>query len=173
MQTTLLIIFWAIFAIMLLKLISTVTSILNGSPSGETSGRDILKVFRKIKPKKDVIVYDIGCGFGNVGALLPKKFPVKIVGFEISPLPYLISKTRSLFNKNFTVKYANIKKIDYKKADIVYCYLLPGLLAQITPKLKKELPKGSLVISQIFEIKGLKKSKVIKINNRKFYIYKI
>lgn len=173
MKIILLIIFWAIFALMLLKLISTVVSIFSGSPSGETTEDQVKKLFKKLKPKKGSVIYDPGCGFGNVGMALVKNFDVKVTGFEVSPLPYLSSKIRSLFTKNYTVKYANIKNIDYKKADIVYCYLLPGLLSHIAPKLKKELKKGSIVVSQIFEIKDLKKTDEIMIDNRRFHIYKI
>jgi len=173
MQIILYIIFWLIFGFMILKLISTFISIFSGSPSGETPGKLIKKLFQKINPPKNCVVYDLGCGLGNVGVSISKNFPVKVVGYEISLLPYLVSKIRSLFTKNFSVKYANIKKINLEEADIVYCFLLPGFLVQLVSKFKKELKKGTIIISLLFEIKGFKKQRTIMIDNKKFHIYKI
>lgn len=173
MQLFLYIIFWSLFIFMLLKLISTFVSIFSGSPSGETSSRTAYQIFKYINPKKNATIYDLGCGLGNVGTEIAHKFPLKVVGYEISPLPYLSSKVRSLFVKNFRVVYANIKKINYSDADIVYCYLLPELLAQLAIKFKTELKKDSIVISLVFEIKGLAKQKTIIVDGKKVHIYKI
>ncbi len=165
------IVFWTIFVVMVLKLVSTFVSIFSGSPSGETSSKIIKKLFKQIDPKKNSVIYDLGSGLGNVGIAIVKNFPVKVIGYEISPLPYLTSKIRSLFVKNFTVKYANVKKANISDANVVYCYLLPGLLSEIAPKLTKELPKNTKIISLLFEIKGLKKQKTIEIDGNKFHIY--
>lgn len=167
------IVFWTIFVVMVLKLVSTFISIFSGSPSGETSGKIIKKLFKQIDPKKNSVIYDLGSGLGNVGVAIAKNFPVKVIGYEISPLPYLISKIRSISIKNFTVKYANIKKAYIHDANIIYCYLLPGLLAELAPKFIKELSKNTTIISLLFEIKGLKKQKTIEIDGKKFHIYKI
>lgn len=171
MQLFLYIIFYILVLFILLKVVSTFISLFYGSPSGETPNKLAFKIFKYINPKKGQIVYDLGCGIGNVGVTITKNFNVRVIGFEISPLPYLVSKIRSLFVKNLEVKFKNIKKINLSRANVVYCFLMPELLAKLAPKLKRELKKGSIVISLIFKIKGLRENKIIKLGNKKYYIY--
>lgn len=172
MKIALLIIFYSVFAFMVLKLISTFVSIGFGSPSGETPVKLAEEIFKRAKISKGKKVYELGAGFGNVGVVLAKKFSLKVTGFEISPLPYLIGKVRSIFTKNFTVNFKNINKVDLKDADVVYCFLLPGLLKKLKDKFKKKLKPGSIVISLIFPIPYQKPSQMLIIDKKKVFIYK-
>jgi SAM-dependent methyltransferase len=173
MQNILLFIFWGMFVLVFLKLISTVVSIAYGSPSGETPQKLAVKLFDRLDLPKKSVIYDLGCGFGNIATAISKNYDFNVVGYEISPLPYIFSKIKSLFIKNFTVRYADIRRANLSQANVVYLYLLPNLLSQMTAKLKQELPSGTLIISFAFEVKQMQKIKIINIKGYKFYIYRV
>lgn len=160
-----------IITIVFLKFISTFISIYFGSPSGESSGKELIELFKKLNIKKGKTFYDLGSGWGN--AIIAARFyGLQVTGFEISPFPYIISVLRTLFNFKIKVKYQDLTKVDYTKADIVYCYLLPGILDKITDKLKKQMKTGGILISKNFSFKNLEESEIIRIKKNKYYIYK-
>lgn len=159
--------------IVIAKLLSTIISLGFGSPSGETSETLVKEVFTGIKIHKASTVYDLGSGIGNVVLAISKFYnPKNIIGIEVSPLPYVISKIRTQRHKNITIKYQNLLNADLTDADIVFCYLLPGLIKKILPKLKKELRPGSILISPLFQVPGLTPVKIINTKTKKVYIYK-
>jgi len=158
-----------IILLVLLKLISTIISLIYGSPSGETKGDLIRKVFKEINLKKGDVFYDLGSGIGNNIIIASQEFGAKSYGYEISPLPYIISKIRTVDIKNCHIDYRNILDVDLAKADVIYCYLLPELLKKLQPKLSTL--KNIIIISQVFKIPNLKPKKEFKINDKKIYIY--
>jgi ribosomal protein L11 methylase PrmA len=134
--------------------------------------------------------YDLGCGNGDV-LIEAAKMGAKANGLEISPFYYLYAKIRTTFWKQqipkicsstkrgllprkieIIVEYANIYKVDLSEADVIYCYLMPEMLSKLAPKFKKELKKGSRLISVGFPIKALKNGTEHHINGRKIFIYK-
>lgn len=158
-----------IILLVLLKLSSTIISLYSGSPGGETNKDIIRKIFKEINLKKEFVFYDLGSGIGNNLIVASKEFGAKSYGFEISPLPYIISKIRTRRIKNCNISYQNILKTDLSKADVIYCYLLPELLKKLEPKLNKL--KNTIIISQVFKISNLKPKKEFKINGKMVYIY--
>jgi len=158
-----------IILLVTLKLVSTLISLISGSPGGETNKAIMRKVFQLVNLKKNAIFFDLGSGAGNNVIIASKEFGAKSYGYEISPLPYIISKIRTIGIKNCYINYQNILKIDLSKADVIYCYLLPELLEKLEPKLSKLT--NTIIISQVFKIPNLKPKKEFKINNKKVYIY--
>jgi len=154
-----------------LKFLSTIISLYFGSPSGETNKNLAREIFKKIGLAKNDILYDLGSGFGNT-ILAANQFGAKTIGYEISPLPYLVSKIRLLGVKNTKVIFADINKIDFSGADVIYCYLLPEFLSNLSLKFKKLLMKHKTIISLSFSIKNLKPAQILNINNKKVYIYR-
>lgn len=89
-------------------------------------------------------VYELGCGFGTVLPLLNRHYS-DVVGFESSPLPYLVSKCRhkQVYKRNFFDE-------DLSDAGLIYCYLYPGAMEKLKPKLLAELKEGTHVFSNTF-----------------------
>lgn len=158
-----------IILLVLLKLFSTVISLYSGSPGGETNKDIIRKVFKEIDLKKGSVFYDLGSGIGNNIIVASNEFGAKSYGYEISPLPYILSKIRTIGINNCHINYQNILKVDLSKADVIYCYLLPELLKKLEPKLKNL--KNTIIISQIFKISNLKPKKEFKLSGKMIYIY--
>ena len=87
-----------LLSITLLTTIFTVNSIRNANKtapyyfSAKESTRQILKL---AELKKDERLYDMGAGDGRVLRLGLKEFGAQGIGFEISIIPYLLSKEES------------------------------------------------------------------------------
>ena len=128
---------------------------------------DIKRVLKLANIKSGDKFYDIGCGDGRLLCAVAKK-NAKAIGFEISLLPYLISK----FRRSIQVKYQSFWNADLSNADIVYFFLMPKIMPKLKQKLEQELKPGTKVISYIFKIPGWKPEKVSKIKNKnKIYLY--
>lgn len=156
--------------VILLWQLSNIISVCFGSPYVGTRCDIIKKALALVNLKKGEIFYELGCGTGEV-LLEAQKFGAKAVGFEISPFYFLISKLRTWQYPNIKVKFQNIRRIDLRKADVVYVYLLPEFLEQLSPKFKKELKKSSRLVSIGFPVSGLSNSRTFQINGRKIFIY--
>jgi predicted O-methyltransferase YrrM len=82
-------------------------------------------------------VYELGAGWGNLAQALARRFPDRsVVAYEISPLPYLFFRA------------------DLGDAALVCCYLYPGAMRRLAPKLERELRPGALVVSNSFLVPG-------------------
>lgn len=104
--------------------------------------------------KKDT-VYELGSGDGEFLILLGKKIGAKSVGIEIDPLRHYVAKLRvklAGLEKHITLKKKSFHDEDISQATVVYVYLIPRVLNKILPKLKKELKKGTRVISYRYQM---------------------
>jgi len=104
--------------------------------------------------KKD-IVYDLGSGDGTSLIVAAKEFSAKGIGIEIDPLRYFIS-SMLLHSNRLSDKVRIIRKnfydVNISKASVVFVYLVPRVLNKLMPKFKKELKKGTRVVSYRYEI---------------------
>lgn len=101
---------------------------------------------------KDKTVYDLGSGDGRMLFLAAEK-GAHAVGVEMNPFLVYFTWLRSLFTpykKLVHVRCKNLWTTDVSKADVVFIYLLPWRMDQLAQKLKKELKKGSIVVSNSF-----------------------
>lgn len=133
------------------------------------SDKDIIRfALNKAGLEKSDRFYELGSGNGDV-LIEAHKLGANVFGFEISPYYYFISKLRTLFNPDIKIYFKNILSADIKKADVIYCYLLPNLLNKISPQLLKS--NARTVISLGFQIINLPNEKVYTFKNHKIFIY--
>lgn len=135
------------------------------------------KIARRICKLAEVnsrdIVYDLGCGDGTLVVTAGKEFGAKAVGVEIDPLRVWIARIRVWLNnllEQVEIRQEDLFKTNLSKATVVVVYLVPKTLDKLLPKFKKELKKGTRIISYQYQldIKSEKKD----IENRLF-LYKV
>ena len=117
---------------------------------------------------------DIGCGDGRLLFTVARSGAIA-TGYEISLIPYAISKLKLLFLKeknNVTIHYANFWNKNLRDADIIYFFLTPKFYPKIAKKLKEELRPGTKVLSYIWPIAGWEIASQVKtFNKNNLYLY--
>jgi hypothetical protein len=120
---------------------------------------------------------DLGSGLAGTLYYLAKRFPdSKFYGVETAPLVYFLSWLRCMFLKNCHIKFRSIWNEDLSQYDVVYCFLSPIPMPEIWKKAKSEMKKGTVLVSNTFEIPAVKPTEIIKLHDwrdSKIIIWKI
>ncbi|OGJ50924.1 hypothetical protein A2335_03345, partial [Candidatus Peregrinibacteria bacterium RIFOXYB2_FULL_32_7] len=104
--------------------------------------KDLERIFKLAKLKKNEVFYDLGCGDGKTIFYANKHFGVKSIGLELALPMFLVCKIRQIFyrNKNIQFKYKNLFKENLSNANAIYVYgMKDSLKNQLKDKLIKEL----------------------------------
>ena len=98
------------------------------------------------------ILYELGSGWGTLAIPLARRHPhCRVVGYELSPLPWLVSKFLAWL-PNLQIRRKDFFTDSLKDASVVVCYLSPGAMRRLKTKFEQELRPGTLVISNTFAI---------------------
>lgn len=142
------------------------------APWWRTNKKVARAMCRLAKIEKDDIVYDLGSGDGTALIVAAKEFGAKGVGIEIDPLRAFIATLMIYINKvsqKITIKRRNFFDVDISEASVVFVYLVPKALNRLLPKFKKELKKGTRIVSYRYEI-SLPLKKYDKENEIRLYV---
>ncbi|MFA5051714.1 MAG: class I SAM-dependent methyltransferase [Patescibacteria group bacterium] len=138
--------------------------------------KDIPRIIRLAGVKECDIIYDLGCGDGRVLVALANGTPAKrLVGFEISVIPYLWTKARIIFrglSRRVEVRFNDFLTHDLSQASVIFCFLTPMAMKKLAPKFSSELKKGTRIISYSFSLPDREKQIVDKPEPDRMTIYK-
>lgn len=167
----------AIMVFFTLVLIFTMISYLfvTHVPYVPSKTKELKKFLQEFKPAKDALFVDLGCGDGKV-LFLAEQFGVQPLGYEVSPLPYLLALIDKLIKSSKArLLFRNFLKADFSKADLIYCYLLPELTNTAYQKARKECRPGTYFICNTFSLKSVQPLKTYfdQKQKPKLFIYKI
>jgi len=136
--------------------------ITKGVPFISTPRIDWIKICEAAELRPGQVVYDLGCGKANLLTTACDNFGVKGVGYEIALWPNIWGRFRVWRHKSdVEIRTKNFLKADLEKADVVFCYLFPHVMAQLEAKFKSELRPGSKVVSYDFTMPNIKITKTI------------
>lgn len=130
----------------------------------------------KLKPKETV--YDLGCGDGRLLLAAEKKANVKAIGFEIAPLVFFLAFLRKwIARSKAQIRFKSFFSSNLRRANVIFCYLIPNVMPRLAEKIKKECRKGTRIVSNTFHIPGLKPYRIFAKDPAKgtptIYVYKI
>jgi len=133
--------------------IPTIIALVQGAPFVPTPMRAVRKMLKTAGIKKGDKVIDIGCGDGRLCHLAAKEFGADAVGFELSPIVYVVAKIRQfLWGSEAKIKFGDFRNHDLSDADHIVTYMLPETLKKFIPKFEKDLKKGARITSYAFHI---------------------
>ncbi len=142
------------------------------SPRWRTHKKTARAAFKLSKVSKKDTVFELGSGGATALIVAAEEFGAKGVGIEIEPFRFTLSKFTilrlGLTNKIKLIR-GNFYKEDLSSATVLYVYLVPQTLNRLIPKFKKELKKGTRIVSYKYEMK-LPIKKVDKENELRLYI---
>ncbi|MFH0776754.1 MAG: methyltransferase domain-containing protein [Patescibacteria group bacterium] len=137
--------------------------------------RTVAKMLAVAKIKRGERVIDLGCGDGRIVFQAEKKFGARAEGYEISVFVWLLAQVNRFFQSAKSRIYRqNFFTADLRKVDVVFCYLLPGMMQKLSPKFKKELKKGARIVSASFSLHDWKAQKTYSVegNSTRIFLYK-
>lgn len=98
---------------------------------------------------------DLGCGPAGTLLSLARQFPqAHFVGVETAPLSFAIAWLRALRRGNCQIRYQSLWRTDLSAFDVVYCFLSPAPMEALWVQACEQMPAGSLLISNTFEVPG-------------------
>jgi hypothetical protein len=130
-------------------------------PSSRRARRAMLAL---LPAEVDGVIFELGAGWGTLALPLARRYPrCRVVAVELSPVPWLVSRLRRAWSglANLEVRRADIHRTPLGDAGLVICYLYPGAMERLRPRLERELPPGCLVFSNCFRVPGWRPSRVV------------
>lgn len=120
-------------------------------PTFPSVQKQILEVIAVSDVSEAATIYELGSGWGGLAHAIGECFPeMSVRGFEVSPLPYLVSKLRQRSNVRFT--RADLFKLDLLDANVLVFYLSPWHAKELAVILRGALKPGTLIISSGFPL---------------------
>ena len=102
-------------------------------------------------------VIDLGSGHGQLAVKIARALPnAKVLGIEISFLPWLMSFVRQKFfgPHNVTFRRTDFFSYDCSKTDAVVLYTNSTIIDRVSQKLRAELKPNALVASNEIKLTG-------------------
>jgi len=111
-------------------------------------------------------VVDLGSGDGRIVIAAAKQFGAKGLGLELDPKLVQLSRENARAagvagRTEFRVE--DVLRADFSRASVVTVYLLPGLMAQLSPLFLDNLKPGSRVVTHAFVFPSWKPDRVEKV----------
>ncbi len=153
-----------------------ITIIKTKVPFARTPDENINKMLAELKRQNippGSRLYDLGCGNGRV-LFEAEKHGYKSVGYELSLYQYLRGLIKKKLNRSkVKIIRKDFMRQDISDADVIFTFLVGGVMSRVGEKLKNNLKKGTIVISYGFTIAGWKPDKVLETKPSLTYIYRI
>ena len=109
------------------------------------------------------VIYDLGSGWGTLAVALADQYPdARVIGIELSPLPYAFSRLRQWIRPrpNLSLRWGDFLKRDLSEADLLVCYLMLQVMDRLQDKLDRDLAPGTIVLSNAFAFRGWKAEEI-------------
>ncbi|MCB1119483.1 MAG: class I SAM-dependent methyltransferase [Chlamydiia bacterium] len=157
--------------LLLILLLTVAYTLYTGISPMPTYGKAKRIVVQLARKHAEGPIIDCGSGFGTLVKALAKKTPHPVIGYELSPIPYLISRLFTWHQPNVTLHRQNFLTAPLDDASVIVCYLYPGGMATLLPK----LPSNTWVISHAFALPNTTPQDVITVDDAwgtKIYLYR-
>jgi hypothetical protein len=116
---------------------------------------------------------DLGAGVGSVAIPVAAHFStVHVEAWENAPLPFLLSIWRGRKLANYQTKRENFFNANFGDYEVIFAFLSPAAMPQVSEKIKREMKAGTLFISSSFPAPNWKPERVLQLKDfRKTVLY--
>lgn len=132
---------------------SLIISNFSGAPYVPSNDEKLKTMLKLAKIKNGTKVADIGSGNGKV-VIAMAKLGAEAHGYEINPFLVWRAKQnvkKAGVEKNAHIHWRNFWYVNFSKFEVVTLYGITWIMKRLEKKLRKELKKGSIVVSNYFQ----------------------
>lgn len=108
----------------------------------------VARMLKMARPKKDEVIYDLGCGDGRMVVMAAKRYGCRGIGYDIDP-ERVAAALRNVESNGVAslvrIVQADLFTADFSSADVLSLYLLPDINQKLLPKFRKLKPGARLV----------------------------
>ena len=145
-------------------------------PSSKKARQAILEL-TEVVPAGPII--ELGSGWGQLAVALANKYPDRqVIGYELSPLPWLFSVLLRKIKgaDNLVLKRRNFSREQLPAAALLVCFLYPAGMARLARQLEQQKPQVEMLISNTFALPGhqpLQTQRLVDLYRSPIYLYHI
>jgi len=122
------------------------------------------------------LMVDLGCGDGRALRMARKRYGVRAVGYELNLMAYVKARLLCLGRQGIEVRRSSFWEADLSRADVIFCYLFPDVMKDLSVKLKTGLKPGAVIVSCNFPLPGFQPEEILRpegsLHNDPIYIYR-
>lgn len=125
------------------------------------SGQAVWRALESMLPAQGRVL-DLGSGLGGPLSYLARRHPaLGFEGIEAAPLPFLVSRLRSLGRRNLRFRFGSFWARSLSEQNVVFAYLSPAAMPQLWRKIQTEMRPGSTFVSVEFPVPGVEAHEVV------------
>lgn len=144
-----------------------------------TPTKRLAAIVRAMHLTPDTIIYDLGCGKGDILFAAEKFGAKKLVGYELSPLHAWYARAKAwALRSQVHIRRQDFFLADIVDADIIYLFLVQSAVEALWSKIKIESKSGAKVMVLCNQFTNVEPTEVIlldeageKGNGAKLYVY--
>ncbi len=126
-----------------------------GGPYVPTGHKIVAEMISIADLKETDVVTDLGSGDGRILIAATRAGAAKAIGYEIDPGLVRLSKRKVILANvanRVEIRKQSMWKADLGETTVVFLYQIPYSMEKLRDKIEKELPKGTRIVSNAFEI---------------------
>ena len=158
-----------LIACILIAAVSIVlTSMKTGMSPSPSSSKTVRAIVAAAENSGTGPIVDLGSGWGTLVVALAKKYPHrKVVGYELSLVPWLFSSVRKSVSglDNLILYRKDFLNADLSGVSVLTCYLYPGGMVSLNDKLERDNINDVLIVSSTFALPASVPIKVIRVKD--------
>lgn len=125
------------------------------------------------------LLLELGSGWGTLAFALADHCPrARVVGFELSPLPYAFARLRLRLapRPNLHFVRGDFFHAPFPEASAIVCYVHREAMRRLAARLRDELPPGARIVSNTFALRGWTPSRTLvtrDLYRTRVYLYEV
>jgi len=124
-------------------------------------------LLQEVQVQDSDVIYDLGCGDGQVLITAAVRYGLRGVGIDIDPVRIQEARSKAEqagVSDRVTFREADLFESRFEDASIVILYLLPHLNLRLRPALFEQLKPGTRIVSIDFDMGDWQPEKTIKLD---------